>query len=177
MAHVEIIMGSMFSGKSTELMRRCRTYTAINKQVCLINHSYDTRSARELKTHDNVTMQAIKTTQLCTLPIDPEVDIVAIDEAQFFDDLYDFILLNETKKNLVILISGLDGDSSRNPFGQIFKCIPLCDSVTKLYAMCSECKDGTPGIFSKRLAASTDQVCIGASNQFISVCRRHYLMK
>ena len=175
MAHIEIIMGSMFSGKSTELLRRCRTYSAIKKEVLLINHSLDTRCENELKTHDNMIMSAVKTDKLCALEIDPDVDIVAIDEAQFFEDLYEFLVMNETRKNLVILISGLDGDSNRKSFGQIFKCIPLCNTVTKLCAMCSICKDGTPGVFSKRLSSSTDQVCIGAGHEFISVCRKHYL--
>ena len=119
-------------------------------------------------------MNAIKTKHLCDIHFESDIDIIAVDEAQFFEDLYEFLLLHE-QKNIVILISGLDGDSNRQIFGQIFKCIPLCNSVTKLCAMCSICKDGTPGVFSKRLIKSTDQICIGASNEFISVCRKHFL--
>jgi len=174
MAHIEVIMGSMFSGKSTELLRRCRTYTAISKNILLINHVFDSRCKNELKTHDNITMKAVKTNKLCSVTVDSNIDIIAIDESQFFYDLYDFIILHENK-NIVILISGLDGDSNREPFGQILKCIPLCNSVTKLSAMCSLCKDGTPGVFSKRLVNSNEQILIGSNNEFISVCRNHFI--
>jgi len=175
MAHIEIIMGSMFSGKSTELLRRCRKYASIQKHIMLINHSLDTRCNNQLKTHDNVVMDATKTNKLCNLDIDSRTDIIAIDEAQFFDDLYEFVLLHE-RKDLVILIAGLDGDSNRDIFGQIIKCIPLCNSVTKLTAMCSICKDGTAGVFSKRFMKSTEKVCIGAHNEFASVCRKHFFL-
>ena len=70
MANIEIILGSMFSGKSTELLRRCRTYTAIEKNVLLINHSYDTRCSDVVQTHDNIKMNAIKTNNLFDVNID-----------------------------------------------------------------------------------------------------------
>jgi thymidine kinase len=173
MATVEIIMGSMFSGKSTELLRRCRKYLSIDKKVVLINHQNDTRCDNELKTHDNLKMDALKAAHLCNVFIEEDVDIIAIDEAQFFDDLYNFVLMNE-KKNIVILIAGLDGDSNREMFGEILKCIPLCNNVVKLSAMCNICKDGTKGSFSKRLTSNKNKVCIGAEQEFMSVCRKHY---
>ena len=177
MATIEIIIGSMFSGKSTELLRRCKTYTAINKKVLVINHSYDTRCKNEIKTHDNVTFNALKTNKLLDVKITCDIQIVAIDESQFFDDLYEFVKKNENKR-IVILISGLDGDSNREMFGQILKCIPLCNSVTKLSAMCSVCKDGTLGSFSKRINTEIkEKILVGANIEYLSVCRKHYLMK
>ena len=76
-------------------------------------------------------------------------DIIGIDEAQFFNDLKEFVLYSERNKS--VIISGLDGDSNREPFGQILDCIPLCDSVEKLTAMDMTSKDGTPAIFTKRI--------------------------
>ena len=174
MANVQIIIGSMFSGKSTELLRRCKTYSAINQNILVINHSYDTRCKNEIKTHDNVSFTALKTTNLLDVNITEDIQIVAIDESQFFNDLYDFVKIHEHKK-IVILIAGLDGDYNREMFGEILKCIPLCNSITKLSAMCSICKDGTLGSFSKRLCLKNDQkLLVGGSNEYLSVCRMHY---
>lgn len=174
MATIEIIIGSMFSGKSTELLRRCKTYTAIDKNVLIINHKSDTRCNNEIKTHDNLSFSALKAESLLNLHIDNNIDVIAIDESQFFCDLFEFVQRYEHRK-VVILISGLDGDSNREMFGDILKCIPLCNSVIKLSAMCSICKDGTLGSFSKRLdTVNKDKIFIGANNEYVSVCRKHY---
>ena len=176
MATVQIIIGSMFSGKSTELLRRCRTYTAIEKNVLVINHSYDSRCNNEIKTHDNSVFSALKINKLLDVDVSDDVDVIAIDEGQFFNDLYEFVLREETRK-VVILIAGLDGDSERQTFGEILKCIPLCNSVTKLSAMCNLCKDGTLGSFSKRINPfNNDKVLIGTSKDYCSVCRYHYII-
>ena len=176
MATVQIIIGSMFSGKSTELLRRCKTYTAINQNVLVINHSYDTRCKNEIKTHDNVSFTAFKTKKLLDVEICDDIKIVAIDESQFFDDLYDFVKRHEHKE-IVILIAGLDGDSNREMFGQILKCIPLCNSVTKLSAMCNVCKDGTLGSFSKRIdTQNNNKIFVGSNRDYLSVCRKHYFI-
>ena len=72
-------------------------------------------------------------------------------------------------------MSGLDGDFRREPFGEILQCIPLCDSVVKLSAMCMISKDGTPGIFSKRIVDNTNQTLVGASETYVASSRVHYL--
>lgn len=174
MATIEIIIGSMFSGKSTELLRRCKTYKAINKNVLVINHEFDSRCDNEIKTHDNVSFDALKTNTLNNIQISNDIDIIAIDESQFFCDLYEFVKKYE-RKSIVILIAGLDGDYNREMFGDILKCIPLCNKVTKLSAMCNICKDGTLGAFSKRLSVeNNDKIYIGANTEYLSVCRKHY---
>ena len=173
MSTIEIIIGSMFSGKTTELLRRCKTYLAIDKKIMLINHSLDSRCSNEIKSHDNVRMNAVKTEYLTNLEISKDIDVIAIDESQFFADLYNFVLIHE-RKNIVILIAGLDGDSNRDIFGEIYKCIPLSNNVTKLSAMCSICKDGTLGVFSKRLCNNKETICIGSDDRFQSVCRKHF---
>ena len=101
-------------------------------------------------------------------------DVIGIDEAQFFPDLLEFIKQTE-RDNKIIIIAGLDGDSNRKPFGQILDCIPLCDEVTKLTAMDMILKDGTPAIFTKRLVDNSDQICVGAKNEYAAVSRMNYL--
>lgn len=175
-SRIEIILGCMYSGKSTELIRRCMRYEAIGKNVLLVNHSLDTRTDDSIKTHNNQKEKAIKVSNLMSIVnmveyIDSEV--IGIDEAQFFEDLYEFVIYSE-KFNKFVIISGLDGDFERKPFGQILQCIPLCDSVVKLSAMDMVDKDGSPAIFSKRIVNSENQLLIGATDSYIAVSRKNY---
>ena len=136
MSKIEIIIGCMYSGKSEELMRRIRRFQAIDIPCMIINSSLDTRTDESVKSHSNLKLSAIKTKNLLSILKNPEfnrVKVIGIDESQFFKDLYDFVLKCEELGKSVI-ISGLDGDSDRKPFGQILNCIPLCDNVIKLKA-------------------------------------------
>jgi thymidine kinase len=173
---IEIILGPMFSGKSTELMRRCSRKEVIGQSVCYINHEYDIRTGNFVQTHAQHKKDAIKLSNLLDIPdiIFNKSDIFGIDEAQFFPDLYNFVLKCE-KFNKSIIMSGLDGDSNRKPFGQILECIPLCDSVVKLTAMDMIDKDGSEGIFSLRLSNNTDQVLVGAQDKFVAVSRKNFI--
>jgi thymidine kinase len=99
-------------------------------------------------------------------------DVILINEAQFFDDLY--VCVNDMlKENKKIFVSGLDGDFERKKFGQILDLFPLCDKITKLTSLCSLCKNGEPGIFSMRLNKDKTQMLIGSDN-YIPVCRSCY---
>ena len=102
-------------------------------------------------------------------------DFILIEEAQFFEDLEPFVLkaVDQDKKHLIVI--GLDGDSNRNNFGSIHKLLPICDTITKLKALCYQCKDGTEGIFSKRLTQEKKQTCIGTGDKYMAVCRECYL--
>ena len=123
---IEIILGCMFSGKTTELIRRISRYEAISMKTLIINSDLDTRTGDSIKTHTNQLRDAVKTNKLMDI-INTELYInaliIGIDEAQFFPDLEDFILYSE--KNKTIIIAGLDGDSGRKPFGQIYSVYPL----------------------------------------------------
>ena len=173
---IEIIVGSMFSGKSTELIRRCHRYKCIDKNVLIINSILDTRcNSNEVQTHNNQVHKALKVDCLMNISNDilKYIDIIGIDEAQFFDDLPEFLLRVETL-NKIVIVAGLDGDFKRNSFGKILECIPLADTVTKLTAMCSICKDGTPAIFSKRICDDDNIINVGAIDKYVAVCRNHY---
>ena len=194
--YLEIILGSMYSGKSTRLVEIYNQCKFCNISVTVINHTIDNRYDEQLlSTHDKVKIPCMKTMRLLDLwveSIDFEninnniliiedkfkirtCDVILINEGQFFPDLEEFVklLLNDGKK---IYVCGLDGDFERKKFGQILDLIPLCDKVTKLTSLCSLCKNGTPGIFSMRLTRETDQTVVGSDN-YIPVCRNCYTKK
>jgi thymidine kinase len=176
MCKIEIIIGPMFSGKSTELLRRTSRLEAIGKNILYINHAFDTRTDDYIQTHSNTKKFANKLHNLfdidtCDLE---NADVIAIDESQFFNDLYSFVLHCE-KINKHIIIAGLDGDYNRKPFGQILECIPLCDNIIKLTAMDMIDKDGTEAIFSKRIIIDDQQISVGATDKYIAVSRKNYL--
>mgnify|MGYP001397688813 CR=1 FL=1 len=173
---IEVILGPMFSGKSTELIRRTSCYNAIGKKVLRINHSNDTRTDNNIQTHSNIKKSAIKVSSLMSLvdnPIFIASDVIGIDESQFFDDLYEFIITIEPLHKIII-VAGLDGDFKRRPIGQILQIIPLCDEVVKLHAMDMVDKDGSPGIFTKRLTENDALIVIGAENDYMAVSRKNY---
>jgi thymidine kinase len=194
--YLELILGPMFSGKTSRLVEIYKQCKFCNISVTVVNHTIDNRYDDELlSTHDKVKIPCIKTERLLDLwceSIDLEEDIeiiprindkvkiatsevILINEGQFFPDLEEFVrlLLKHDKK---IYICGLDGDFERKKFGTILDLIPLCDKVTKLTSLCSLCKNGTPGIFSMRLTNETDQTVVGSDN-YIPVCRKCYSNK
>ena len=168
----------MFSGKSTELIRIIREYKFIETDILVIKHSLDSSrySKSQLCTHDHQREDCLTLTNLNELYKNKEfikADVIFIEEAQFFKNLYNFVSKNLDKKSFVV--AGLDGDFKRNPFGDILKLIPLADKVKKLNALCKFCKDGTEAPFTKRLIRSDKQHLVGGSDSYASVCRKHYL--
>jgi thymidine kinase len=173
-----IIMGNMFSGKTSELIRRLKRYKVIGKKIVVINSSKDTRSSEEvLKTHDGVEFPCLKVPHVSHCIIKESfcnADIVAIDEVQFFTQLRDFVQMCLFLKKSVI-IAGLDGDYKQQKFGEILDCIPMADDVVKLSALCMDCKDGTPGPFTKRIIENQVLELVGGKDMYKAVCRKHIL--
>ena len=172
---LELIIGGMFSGKSTELIRRINKEKSINKKLLVINYAEDNRYSKDsVITHDSVKVKCLKLLKLGeVMQLYNQYESIFIDEAQFFPDLYDIvkILVDTHKKHVVI--AGLDGDSNRKEFGDILKLIPISDSVDKLTAYCSKCNNGTIALFSKKIIDNGVKIDIG--NNYIPVCRNHYL--
>ena len=173
-----VIMGNMFSGKTSELIRRLKRYKSIGKRIVVINSSKDTRSSEDvLKTHDGVVFPCLKVPHISHCIIHEEfcqAEIVAIDEAQFFTNLKEFVEMCLFLDKSVI-IAGLDGDYRQRKFGEIVDCIPIASSVTKLSALCMSCLDGTPGPFTKRIVQSEELELVGGADMYTAVCRKHLL--
>lgn len=175
--YLELIMGPMFSGKTSRLIEIYKKCKFCNIPSVVINHSTDTRYHDHLlSSHDKVMIPCIQTPNLTNILENREVklaQVILINEGQFFDDLYSCIVEKWLKENKIIYVCGLDGDFERKKFGKILDLIPLCDQVHKLASLCSICKNGTPGIFSKRISQEKEQTIIGSDN-YIPVCRSCY---
>ena len=89
--------------------------------------------------------------------------------------MYEFVKLSVESHHKNVIVIGLDGASDRNNFGEIHKLIPICDDIIKLKALCSVCKDGLPGIFSKKIIQSEKLVDVGSTDKYCAVCRMCYL--
>uniref|UniRef100_A0A6C0B263 thymidine kinase n=1 Tax=viral metagenome TaxID=1070528 RepID=A0A6C0B263_9ZZZZ len=174
--YLELILGPMFSGKTSKLLEIYKQYSFCNISVAVINHSLDTRYHESLlSTHDRIMIPCFQTESLMNescLEIMQKSQVILINEGQFFSDLYECILMLLQNKKTVY-IAGLDGDFERKPFGEIIRLLPLCDNYYKLKSLCSLCKNGTTGIFSLRLTKETEQTLIG-SNNYLPVCRTCY---
>jgi len=174
MAYLELIMGPMFSGKTSKLLEIYKQCMFCNIKTVVVNHDLDKRyHSSMLSTHDKIMIPCIRTTTL-ELIWDSlqEADVILINEGQFFPDLYESCirLMYMNKK---VYVCGLDGDFQKKPIGQMLELIPICDNVTKLTSLCAICKNGTRGIFSKRVTGEQEQIIIGADN-YIPVCRICY---
>lgn len=194
--YLEVILGSMYSGKSTRLVEIYKQCKFCNISVTVINHTIDNRYDDELlSTHDKVKIPCIKTERLTdiwsdSINIEENLNnihrgqdklklsmsnVILINEGQFFEDLYN-VVIQMLQRNKKVYVCGLDGDFERKKFGSILDIIPHCDKVTKLTSLCSLCKDGTRGIFSMRLTNETEQTVVGSEN-YIPVCRKCYSNK
>jgi thymidine kinase len=183
---IELIIGPMFAGKSSAILQRIRRAKAIGRNVLIVTSILDTRydsRGVSIKTHDQEGVTAIglginDLTQIMNITGFNEAHMIIIEEAQFFNGLYDIVqsIVESYKKDVIIV--GLDGDSDRKPFGDILKLIPLADRVMKLAALCKRCCDGTEGHFTALVAdkgGKKEQIYVGGADKYLPMCRSHYL--
>jgi thymidine kinase len=175
---INLIIGCMFSGKTSELIRECRRRLNIGQKVLGINYSDDKRYTDEdyIVAHNLEKIKCLRTKYLKDIPqseID-KVDFIFIDEGQFFTDLKEYVIKWCEEYNKSITVISLDGDFQRNLFGSISELIPYCDTINKLTALCRLCSDGTEALFTCRISNENEQVVIGVNN-YIPLCRTHFL--
>jgi len=171
---LNVVIGPMYSGKSTELLRIYNKYKR-NYKITVINHNSDTRyGVNSVNTHNKDSIPSISVKQLKDTNIINKfnnVDVILIDEGQFFDDLYSFCkdIVDNFKK--IIYVFGLSGDSNREKFGQILDLIPICDNITHLKSICNICGDVKNASFTLRKTTNKEQVSVGGSDEYMAVCR------
>ena len=180
--YLKVIVGSMFSGKTTELIKEYNRHKSCGFECMVINHKFDDNrilfGTSKTASHDKMAVNSVSCTKLKPLIsrlTKDEVDVYFINEGQFFDDLYEWVnvLVNHWHKK--VYVCGLDGDFQRKKFGSILDIIPLCDDIIKLKAICKNCKH-KEGIFTHRLSNETKQTVIGCDN-YTSLCRTCYNRK
>eukprot|EP00698_Gefionella_okellyi_P006536 TRINITY_DN15868_c0_g1_i1.p1 TRINITY_DN15868_c0_g1~~TRINITY_DN15868_c0_g1_i1.p1 ORF type:complete len:216 (+),score=2.11 TRINITY_DN15868_c0_g1_i1:28-648(+) len=170
--HIELILGPMFSGKSTELLRRMRRFQVSRMRCLVVKYKHDTRySEGEMATHDRQTIPAQPCLRLADVTDEDEYDCIGIDEGQFFPDLVDWVE-NQANKGKSVIVAALDATFQRKPFGAVLDLVPLAEAVTKLTAVCMQCHQ--PASFSKRISSETTVELIGGAEKYISVCRNCY---
>ncbi|KPA78300.1 putative mitochondrial thymidine kinase [Leptomonas pyrrhocoris] len=173
---IELVIGPMFAGKTTELMRRVKREIHAHHSCFVIKYSKDTRyDVRNIASHDQVTLraQAAVTKLLEVQEKWRKFDVLAIDEGQFFCDLVDFCN-TAADAGKIVMVSALDGDYRRRPFGQICELIPYCESVDKLSAVCMICHE-RPASFTRRTVHAEQLELIGGADMYIATCRECYM--
>jgi thymidine kinase len=174
--YLELILGPMFSGKTTYIINLYHHYFQNKRSVTVINFADDTRyHDKMLSSHDKVMIPCIFTRKLHDVLHTEEVqnsDIILINEGQFFEDLYECVIYLTETLSKKVHICGLDGDFKRKKFGTILDLVPLCDKVIKLKSKCKYCNGSA--LFSHRITQEIDQVVIGTNN-YVPLCRSCYV--
>lgn len=184
MAYLKLIIGPMFSGKSTKLIELIRKYKVLNYKMMVIKNSLDKRytDVDEIVSHNKDTEKCVCVSNLMDIFSNDELqlqfltaNVIFIEEAQFFPDLEKFVdlCLVENKR---IFVVGLNGDSNMKNFGDIHKLLPKCDDIELLTAYCKKCKKETPAPFTKKLdnGDETKQIEVGESDIYEPLCRKHF---
>lgn len=171
---IEVICGSMFSGKTEELIRRLKRAKFAKQRVEIFKPSIDTRySEEDVVSHDQ---NAIRSTPIDSsgniLLLASNIDVVGIDEAQFLDEGLTEVCNQLANNGVRVIIAGLDMDFKGVPFGPIPALCAIADEVTKVHAICVKC--GALANISHRLVANEHRVLLGEQEEYEPLCRDCY---
>lgn len=169
---LHVIIGPMFSGKSTELLRLVRRYEVGGKKILTLKPKIDDRysSAPKIVTHDKIMKDCYVISDLREFVNHHNVkkyDVIAIDEAQFISNIEDVDILAKTH---IIVCAGLSGDYKKNNFKCIADLLPKADTITHLKAVCNLC--GVDASFTKKIHGGDNIIEIGGADKYIPVCRK-----
>jgi len=171
---IEVICGSMFSGKTEELIRRLKRAKIANLRVKIFKPAVDIRFHRQnIVSHDENTISSTPVDQSeSILKLAKDVDVVAIDEAQFFDNQLGDVCEKLAFRGIRVIVAGLDMDFLAKPFGQIPFLLAKADYITKLHAICVQC--GNIANYSYRKTTDDEQVLLGKKDIYEPRCRICY---
>ncbi len=172
--YIEVICGSMFSGKTEELIRRLRRAKFAKQKVEIFKPTIDSRySSVEVVSHDkNAIPSMVVENAMSILLLSSDCDVVGIDEAQFFDDALPEVCNKLAQQGVRVIVAGLDMDFKGLPFGAMPKLMAIAEYVTKVHAICMEC--GGLAQFSYRLINQDQQVMLGEKEEYEPLCRSCY---
>ena len=171
---IEVVCGSMFSGKTEELIRRLKRAEFAKQRVEIFKPALDTRySEIEVVSHDrNSIMSTPVDSSSSILLLSSDIDVVGIDEAQFFDDGLVAVCNELANKGIRVIVAGLDMDFKGVPFGPIPALCAIADEVTKVHAICVRC--GALAYVSHRLVNNEKRVMLGEQTEYEPLCRECY---
>jgi thymidine kinase len=172
---IEVITGGMFSGKSEELVRRLRRSLIARQHVQVFKPRTDSRHPPELLvTRDNRELAAVTVADALELraKLERDVQVVGIDEAQFFDDRLTELVMELADAGVRVIVAGLDQDFTRRPFGPMPQILAVAEYVDKMHAVCIQC--GGPAHYSQRIAGGEEQVQVGDTEDYEARCRHCY---
>ena len=168
---IEVICGSMFSGKTEELIRRLKRVKIANLTAEIFKPVIDIRYDEiKIVSHDENKIQSTPVpNSLKILELAKDVDVVGIDEAQFFDSDITHVCEQLALRGIRVIVAGLDMDYQGNPFGQMPNLLAIADYITKLHAICMKC--GNIANISYRKTASQEQILLGQKDIYEPRCR------
>ena len=171
---IEVVCGSMFSGKTEELIRRLKRAKFAKQKVEIFKPSIDTRySDEEVVSHDRHSIPSTPIDSSASiLLLSADIDVVGIDEAQFFDDGLVDVCNQLANRGVRIIVAGLDMDFKGTPFGPIPALCAIADEVTKVHAICVKC--GALAYVSHRLVSEEKRVLLGEQSEYEPLCRECY---
>jgi thymidine kinase len=170
--YIELITGSMWSGKSSACISRIRRHRAANRRCVILRYANDTRyHETKCSTHNRDMEDAVSVSRLSELPdsVFDAFDVIGVEEGQFFSDLVDFCDKHANMGRIVI-VAALDSDANRKPFGSVCDLMAKAERVTKLSAVCMVCRT-RDAPFTKRLVASDAVELIGGADLYEARCR------
>lgn len=173
---IEVICGSMFSGKTEELIRRLKRARIAGQHVEVFKPKIDTRYGDgQVVSHDKNSLLATPITDTSKLlAVSDEVTVIGLDEAQFFEPAVVDHVIELANRGKRIVIAGLDMDFRGKPFGPISSLLAVAEYITKVHAICSHC--GNLATHSYRLVQDQDTVVLGEKDLYEARCRRCYRM-
>tara|TARA_B100001057_G_scaffold108073_1_gene105775 strand:+ start:28519 stop:29100 length:582 start_codon:yes stop_codon:yes gene_type:complete len=173
---IEVICGSMFSGKTEELIRRIKRAKIANQKVKIFKPIIDSRSKNFIESHDESKLECIEVKSSHEiLKRIIKCDVVAIDEAQFFDDQIVSVCNKIANNGIRVIIAGLDMDYLGNPFGPMPNLMAVSEYVTKVHAVCK--KSGNIANYSYRKNKKKDIVVIGEKDKYEPLSRSVFYKK
>lgn len=170
---IEVITGSMFSGKSEELIRRLRRAQIARQKVQIFKPTFDTRFGNDqIVSHSDMRIASrnVANSKALLLQVEDDADVVGIDEGQFFDADLPFVCNELANRGKRVIVAGLDQDYLGKPFEPMPQLLAIAEYITKTLAICMVC--GNPANHTQRLVANQDRVLLGAQGTYEARCRR-----
>ncbi len=173
---IEVIAGSMFSGKSEELIRRLRRAKIARQKVQVFKPDIDSRFSNDhIVSHSEMKHESanVRTSAEMRARVEPDTQVIGIDEAQFFDNELIPIVNELAERGLRVIVAGLDQDYTGKPWEPIPQLLAIAEYITKTHAICVKC--GQPANYSQRTFESEERVAVGGGGMYEARCRQCFV--